>query len=269
MATTIGVILSTYDWPAALEAALVSLEDQGYRRFEVVVADDGSERGTARLIERLQGTVGFPLRHVWQEDRGYRLGAARNRAVAASESEYLIFLDGDCVFMPDFLERHARLAEPRFFVKGSRVQMSRTLSQSALSARLPVHRWSTRLWLRQRILGNVHRFLPFLRLPLGPLRKSASRSWGSSKGCNLAVWRDDFVGVNGFNEEYEGWGEEDIDLALRLIRNGVRRKDGRFAVPVIHHWHEQREHDPLNRQRFERQLDSDVTWVERGVSQYL
>jgi predicted glycosyltransferase involved in capsule biosynthesis len=57
--------------------------------------------------------------------------------------------------------------------------------------------------------------------------------------CNLAIWKDDFYAVNGFDECFNGWGYEDSDLIVRLIHNGVKRKEGRFALPVLHLWHKQ------------------------------
>ena len=256
IALDIAVIVSTYERPDALGAVLRSLDDQTYRRFEVVVADDGSGPNARALVARRAEELGYPLRHVWQEDRGYRLAAIRNRAAAETEREYLVFLDGDCVVRPDFLRRHARLAEPGHFVHGSRVRLDRRLSRTVLERGLPVGRWRTSRWLVERLRGRVDRFTPLLRVPLGPLRRVSPRKWQGVKGCNFAVWRTDFLAVNGFDEGYEGWGFEDNDLVVRLIRNGVRRKQGRYAVPVLHLWHEERPPAPASRERFERRLRS-------------
>ncbi|WP_419943365.1 glycosyltransferase family 2 protein [Candidatus Palauibacter sp.] len=264
----IAVIVSTYERPDALDAVLRSLDDQTYRRFEVVVADDGSGPGTSALVARRAEELGFRVRHVWQEDCGYRLAGIRNRAAAETDREYFVFLDGDCVVRPDFLRRHARLAEPGHFVRGSRVRLDPKLSGTALQRGLPVHRWGTWRWLVERLRGRLDRFTPLLRVPLGPLRRASPRQWRGVKGCNLAVWRTDFLAVNGFDEGYEGWGFEDNDLVVRLIRHGARRKEGRYAVPVLHLWHEERPPDPASRERFERRLRSDVTRAERGIDRY-
>lgn len=265
----VAVLVSTYNRPAALEAVLASLAEQLYPRFEVVVADDGSGPETKEVVERFAAAAPFPVRHVWQEDRGYRLAAIRNRAVAATEAEYLIHTDGDCIVRPDFVGRHARLADRGWFVRGSRIRLGRGLSEDVLGHRLPVHRWGALRWLRHLARGDVDRFSPFLRLPLGPLRKATPRKWDGAKACNLAVWREDYLAVDGFDEAYEGWGSEDNDFVVRLIRHGIRRKDGRYAVPVLHLWHEQRERVLENQRLFEERLASDRIRAERGVSQYL
>ena len=266
VAPGIAVIVSTYDRPDALGAVLRSLAEQTYRGFDVVVADDGSGPDTRALVEWHAETSGLDLRHVRHEDRGYRLAAIRNRAAAATEQPYVIFLDGDCLVRPDFVERHAALAEPGHFVHGSRVRLDPGLSRFAIERVPPtIERWGAARWLGEWFRGRVDRFTPLLRLPLGPLRHLSPRRWHGVKGCNLALWRSDLLAVNGFDEGFAGWGFEDNDLVVRLIRNGVRRKEGRYAVPVLHLWHETRPTDPANRERLERRLRSDTIRAERGI----
>ncbi len=265
----IAVIVSTYNRPDALDAVLRSLAQQTYRRFEIVVADDGSGPDTRALVARRAEDPGPRVLHVLQEDRGYRLAAIRNRAAAATEQPYLIFLDGDCLVRPDYVGRHARLAEAGHFVHGSRVRLEPGLSRSAIEQGPAIGRWSAARWLGEWLRGRVDRFTPLLRLPLGPLRRVSPRRWRGVKGCNLALWRSDFLAVNGFDEGFRGWGFEDNDLVVRLIRNGVRRKEGRYAVPVLHLWHESRPPGPASRERFERRVRSDAVRVERGIDRYL
>ncbi len=269
MVQRIGVVLTTYNRPDALRAVLASLAEQIYGGFEVAVADDGSGPETREVVHEFQHGAPFPLRHVWQEDRGFRAAAIRNRAVAALDTDYLVFLDGDGIVRPDFLTTHARLAEPGFYVRGNSLYMSPALTQTVLREQLPIHRWSLLRWIRHR--RDVVRLRPLFRFPLGLLRKYGPHRWVGSKTCNLGVWRRDFLAVNGLDEDYEGWGFEDSDLAIRLIRHGVYHKDGRCSLPVLHLWHEKRDQSSRdeNLRRLAAVLESDNTWVERGVSQYL
>lgn len=269
MVQRIGVVLTTYDRPDALRAVLASLAEQMYGDFEVAVADDGSGPETREVVDEFARGASFSLQHVWQEDRGFRAAAIRNRAVAALDTDYLVFLDGDGVVRPDFLATHALLAEPGFYVRGNSLYLSPSLTETVLRDNLPVHRWSLLRWIRHH--REVVRLRPLFRLPLGSLRKYGPRRWRGSKTCNLGVWRRDFLAVNGLDEDYEGWGFEDSDLAIRLIRHGVLHKDGRCSLPVIHLWHEKRDQSTRdeNLRRLEAVLESDATWVERGVSQYL
>jgi glycosyltransferase involved in cell wall biosynthesis len=269
MIQRIGVVLTTYNRPDALRLVLASLDAQIYRDFEVVVADDGSGAETGAVIEEVGRRASFPLRHVWQEDRGFRAAAIRNRAVAALATDYLVFLDGDGVVRPDFLASHARLAEPGFYVRGNSLYLSPSLTATVLRDGLPIYRWGLLRWIRYR--RDVIRLRPLLRLPLGVLRKCRPRTWRGSKTCNLGIWRSDFLAVNGLDEAYEGWGFEDSDLAIRLIKHGVFHKDGRCSLPVIHLWHEQRDQESAeaNRRLLALAQESEATRAEKGVSQYL
>lgn len=265
----IAVVVSTYNRPAALRAVLQSLAEQRSPPSEVVVADDGSGEATRTVIAEANRRSLFPVRHVWQEDRGFRAAAVRNRGVAAATSDYVVLLDDDCIVLPDFLLTHAQLAERSFFVRGNRVSLSPVLTDMVCREEVPIHRWNRLRWLQSRMHGNLDRFLPLVRLPLGPLRKAARRSWAGVKTCNLGLWREDILAVNGFDEAYRGWGFEDYDLAVRLMKHGTYRKEGRFAIPVLHLWHEEgdRAEEAGNRERFNRQLDAGTSWAEQGVDQ--
>ena len=237
MSELISVILTTYKREDALDAVLRGLAAQDDRGFEIVVADDGSGPQARTLVERRAAEVGVPLRYVWQEDRGFRAGEVRNRGILASRGNYFIFLDGDCIPRRNLVAVHRRLAEPGWFVTGNRVLMSRELTEQALARRSEIEHWNMRDWIALRRRGKINRLAPLLRLPLGPLRKLRPDAWRGARSCNLAVWRRDIERVDGFDASYNGWGLEDSDLLIRLLRAGIRRKDGNFATGVLHLWH--------------------------------
>lgn len=237
MAALISVIVTTYNREDALDAVLRSLARQSDRAFEVLVADDGSGPATARLVETWKDRLGRPLLHVWHEDRGFRAAEIRNAAVVASQGDYCVFLDGDCIARPDFVAVHRALAEPGWFVTGNRGLLSQALTEQVLREGLEPELWSQADWLRQRRQGGLNRLPPLLTLPLGPLRKLRASAWRGARSCNLAVWRSDLDRVDGFDAAFAGWGREDSDLLIRLLNAGVRRKDGVFATGVLHLWH--------------------------------
>jgi glycosyltransferase involved in cell wall biosynthesis len=237
VADLISAIVTTWTREDALDAVLRSLAVQTDRDFEVIIADDGSGEATARLIADWVPKLGRPLRHVWQEHRGFRAAEIRNRAILASSGTYCIFLDGDCIARPGFIATHRKLAEQDWFVTGNRILMSETLTQTVLRDKLDPERWTYREWTRQRGRGGINRTVPLMRLPLGPLRKLRFRAWRGARSCNLGIWRSDLDRVDGFDCAYQGWGREDSDLLVRLLHAGVRRKDGVFATGVLHLWH--------------------------------
>jgi len=241
----ISVIVTTYNREDALAAVLRSLERQTDRGFEVLVADDGSGPATAALVEAWKARVGHRVEHVWHEDKGFRAGEIRNRAVLAARGDYIVFLDGDCIVRPDFIARHRQLAEANAFVTGNRILLSPDLTSRVLHDGLAPETWSFGQFLAERLRGGVNRLSALLKLPLGPLRRMRARQWQGARSCNLAIWRRDLETVDGFDADYSGWGKEDSDLIVRLLNAGVVRKDGNFATGVIHLWHKEADRSAL------------------------
>jgi glycosyltransferase involved in cell wall biosynthesis len=264
----ISVIVTTYNREDALDLALRALARQTDRNFEVLVADDGSGPATAAVIAGWKDDLGGPVTHVWQENRGFRAGEIRNRAIAASRGQYCVFLDGDCLARPDFVAQHRALAEPGWFVVGNRILLSPTLTNTVLARSLAPETWSFARLLSQRVGGGVNRLMPALNLPLGGLRRISPKSWTGARTCNLAVARADLDRVDGFDTAFNGWGLEDSDLVVRLIKAGVRRKDGRFATGVVHLWHQEADRSNLgrNQQMLDDVLRNERTRAQSGLS---
>ena len=138
--TSIGLIISTYEWPEALDLVLSSVAGQSHRPAEVIVADDGSGAATASVVKKWGERAPFPIVHAWQEDRGFRLARARNLAIRKSTADYLIILDGDEVLHRHFVRDHQRALRPGQVLRGSRAVLSAERSAKALaSGRVP--RW--------------------------------------------------------------------------------------------------------------------------------
>jgi GT2 family glycosyltransferase len=242
----ITVLLATYNWPEALSMCLHALNAQSDGRFEVVVADDGSRSDTAVLIQQFQNMSRFALRHVWQEDDGFRKAKILNTAIHQARGEYLVFLDGDCLVQPDFIARHRDLARRGHLVTGSRVLLNDVQTQKMLAqqrlAGLLQEVWSFARFKRQLFLlrsqGAVNKCLPFvMKFPFSRFRVYSHFVWRRIKGCNMACWKSDADKVGGFDEALTGWGHEDADFVFRLQDAGVRRTSGAWATEVLHLHH--------------------------------
>lgn len=267
----VSIIVTTYNREDALLCVLNSLNNQYHDKFEVIIADDGSSKNTQEAINKFQAFSELDIKHVWQDDQGFRAAKVRNKAVAESKGDYLIFIDGDCVAFPDFIARHMRLAQEGYFVRGSRVMLSEMYTQEFLQSELQPSKMTMPELLRLWRAKKIKRIIPLIKLPLGKLRKLKEKKWYGVKTCNLGMWRKDFMAINGFDEHYVGWGHEDADLAIRLINNGVYRKEGVNAVTMLHLWHalNDRSHLEENVRRLEQCLQSNTTRINDGVSQYL
>lgn len=239
----VSVVITTYNRSDALLAVLHGLSRQTDQNFEVVVADDGSRIEHQRRI--LESAVANALRivYVWHPDVGFTASRVRNRGVAASSGRYIVFLDGDCVPEVDFVARHKLLAEPGFFVNGSRVLLSSAITDRVLAGIETVCGRSPWYWIKQRLLGQASKLTGLLRLPERFGRIERAFSWKGIRSCNMGVWRSDFERVDGFDESFVGWGHEDADFVLRLHHSGVMRKNGFCATEVFHLWHKEAARD--------------------------
>ena len=265
-----AVIVTTYNRPDALAAVLDGYQAQSTQSFELLVADDGSTETTRVVVENFRKRAAFPLKHVWHEDRGFRAAAIRNRAIAATNADYIIFSDGDCVPATDFVARHQALAERSWFVAGNRILLSESFTTRALAQALPLHQYGSVDWLGAWCKRDINRLLPLLRRGDGNWRRAQPNRWEGVKTCNLAAWREDLARINGLDESYSGWGLEDSDLVIRLLHAGVKHKNGRFAAPVFHLWHAENDRSRLaeNQRRLDDILQSDRVRAERGLDQY-
>ena len=266
--THVSVIVATYEWPQALDAVLYALSEQSDSAFDVVVADDGSRPETAATAERWRVTFGDRLRYVRQEDKGYRLARVKNLGARAATGDLLAMIDGDSVPRRGFVRAIRQGAIPGWFLGGKRLELSRALSERVLAEGLPVHRWSLGRWLRERQDGR----------PLTALTPRDRRRPGRDGlpefvphteryGFLFGVRREDFERVNGFDMRYEGWGEEDIDLAVRLRRLGLRCGWPGPQGTLLHLWHETRKGERPNRPLVEEARATDRVEAVSGLRQ--
>lgn len=225
------LIIATYNWKEALCLTLASVLRQTRLPDEIIVADDGSTDGTGDIVARFARETQVPLLHSWHEDKGFRLAEARNKAILRATGEYIILLDGDIIIEPHFVEDHLLVARPGLFVQGGRVLLSERKTNELLSKPFRARSFS----IFDPDLAN--RKNAFRSRVLSRLFSSAGRGLGGIRGCNLAFFRSDALAINGFDEDFQGWGREDSEFACRLMNNGVLRYNLRFAAVAYHLHH--------------------------------
>ena len=133
---TVALVISTYNWPQALELVLLSVKNQSLLPDEVIIADDGSTDDTKELVEKFQQDFPTKLIHLWHEDKGFRRSAVLNMAFSKTKSQYLIQLDGDCIIHKDFIKDHISHAEKETFLFGSRVNIQKSFLPTLFSNRV-------------------------------------------------------------------------------------------------------------------------------------
>lgn len=229
-----SVIFSTYNQTPWLAKTLLGFAAQDRTDFEVVIADDGSTDETRNLIEGLRPRLPYALKHVWQPDDGFQKCRILNKAILASETDYLIFTDGDCIPRADFVSAHLRYRAPRRFLSGGYFKLPMSISEKIGEDDIATGRCFDLAWLRQQGLPFAARNAKLaaqgvVAASLDAL-VTARASWN---GHNASGWKADVVAANGFDERM-GYGGEDRELGERLEHAGITGKRIRHRAIVLH-----------------------------------
>jgi glycosyltransferase involved in cell wall biosynthesis len=227
----LALAITSHERPDALAAVLDSVARQHIAPAEIIIADDGSGAATKEIIAAFAARSAVPVRLVSQPHEGFRAARLRNLAIAATSADYIVFIDGDMLLHPEFIADHQRLARPGYYTQGVRVHTDAELTQKLIAAPATLPSFWT------AGLGGVRR-LYLLRAPrLASMTRTVGNGVIAIKSCNLGLWRDDLVRVNGFNEAFVGWGPEDKELCARLDNAGVRRQTLMFGGVALHLHH--------------------------------
>jgi glycosyltransferase involved in cell wall biosynthesis len=241
--TSVAILIATYNWPQALQQTLMSVANQTIQPNEVLIADDGSDERTSKLIQAFKlHHPNLNIIHVWHEDNGFRLAAIRNKSIRMAQSDYIIQIDGDIILDQHFIADHLSLKEKGFFVTGSRLLLGKKITDALLESE-KVN------FARLRWKGK--NFFNTLRIPMftGLLQntyKTKGKYLYYVKGCNMAFWKSDLYLVNGYDESFNGWGREDTDICIRLIHAGVKKKFIKFGGVQYHLHHALASRDQLD-----------------------
>jgi glycosyltransferase involved in cell wall biosynthesis len=244
------LIASTYNNPRSLALCLESVACQWVRPGSVAIADDGSGPETLAVIEAFRAKhPGISVRHVWHEDRGFRKAAILNRAIASSEAEFLVFIDGDVLIHPGFVARHAAMARPDRFSSGSLIRLDAEATAAVAEEDVTSGRVFDRTWLKaNRAIDRVGTWAKAMPLPF-PVQAAldrlspVQRAWC---GANASAFREAILRVNGFDETMR-WGGGDKELGVRLANAGVRGQHLRFTAPLVHLDHPRGYADPAHK----------------------
>jgi glycosyltransferase involved in cell wall biosynthesis len=230
----ISVIISTYNKPDWLEKVLWGYECQTHEDFEVIIADDGSGKATEELIKKFQQESPLKIKHVWHPDMGFQKSAILNKAILASETDYLLFSDGDCIPRKDFIQVHNQFAEQGFFLSGGYFMLPLETSIKITKSDIVNGNAFDVNWL---YANGLRRTYKVLKLNSSGLKEKflnfitpTKATWN---GHNSSGWKSDIVAVNGFNEEMQ-YGGQDRELGERLLNYGVKSKQIRYSAVCVH-----------------------------------
>lgn len=231
----ISLLIAVYQKPDFLERVILSLLNQTFRDFEVVVADDGSGPEIEDVIDRYRPQFERPVVHAWHEDDGFRKTIIVNQAVTRASGGYLVFIDGDCVLHRRFLQRHHKRRHRGQVLTGRRVMLDEEITSRITLDDIRSRRIERpRFWLGHCGKNDCkHGFY----LPFAFALRNRARENFEILGSNFSVHRDDFFRINGYDERIVGRGLEDNNLCARFINGGAKVKTIAFEALQYHLFH--------------------------------
>lgn len=240
----LSVIMTTYNAPEWLEKVLWGYSVQSHQDFEMIIGDDGSTDETRDIIDRVRNATDMQIKHVWQEDNGFRKCRILNKSILEVESDYVVFTDGDCIPRKDFLEVHARGAEPGRYLSGGYHKLPMSTSQTITKDDIISGRCFDLRWLKAHGLKSSHKNSKLTATPLkANIFNALTPTACNFKGSNGSAWLKDILAVNGFDERMP-WGGLDREFGVRLANSGIKPKHVRYNAIVIHLDHKRGYKDP-------------------------
>ena len=259
----VSLIITTYNRPDALLHVLKSIESQSLMPTEVIVADDGSNHLTKECLDSFTQTSHIDVIHSFQDDKGFRVSRSRNKAIAKSMGDYLILIDGDVILHDRFIEDHLKHAENGFFIQGSRVYINQVETNKNLSNLSSKYSFFSRGLSNRK--NSIHSNL------LSVLLTKKIKSIKGVKTCNFSLYKNDCIKVNGFNNDIEGWGREDSEFVIRLLNNGIGRKNVYFNLIQFHLWHPNSSRKSLQKNNaiLENTIQNELKWCDDGLNKFM
>jgi glycosyltransferase involved in cell wall biosynthesis len=221
-ATVIAAFYNKIDY---LRLVLAGFERQSEKDFEFIVADDGSKQEIVKELEFLSKGISFPLIHIWQEDKGFRKNKILNKAIATANSNYIIFIDADCIPHSRFVEEHISYSEKGNCLTGRRVNLSHKYTQilSPQKVKEGFIEKNNFALIKDGLFGESFYVEKGFYFKSRLLRKIFNRKERGLLGCNFSLNKEDILNINGFDERYEAPSiGEDSDVQFRLELNKIK-----------------------------------------------
>ncbi len=266
------LIIPVYKDTAALACIFYALLRQTEQCFEVIIAEDDESAEMAAFIEKWRPKFIW-FQHLTQEDDGFRKTVAVNRAIAVSQADYLIFLDGDCIPHADFINAHVQNSERGIICTGRRVDLGSRASQymKEQPERFPLLE-NGLLYLLLAPLLHIDGIRSYeVGFPNRFFHRIAKNRYLGLMGCNFSCYKEAMVTINGYDEDYCGSGGEDDDLEWRFNGVGITTKNIKFLAPVYHLRAPQRRSS--TQQNYDRLVKmrekNEMFYCQNGLDKYL
>ena len=263
-----SLIISFYNNVDFLKLIVAGLERQNFHNFEIIIADDGSTEESIAEIEKLSLKLACPLIHVWQEDKNFRKNKILNKAVQASSSDYLIFIDGDCIPHSLFVQEHYDHKQIGTCFTGRRVNLSPKITSRLTEGNIKCGYLETSYFslIMDGLFGKSYDVEKGFYTSNRFIRNILNRKKRGILGCNFSLYKSDLLKINGFDERYEGPSiGEDSDIQYRLELIGIKIKSLKYVAVQYHLYHEWQPRPQENLDLFEQVKLSSVPFTPFGI----
>ena len=263
-----SVIAAFYNKIDYLKLVLAGFERQTEKDFELIIADDGSNEEVVKEIESIASNYSFRIKHIWHPDKGFRKNKILNQAILASESDYLIFIDSDCVPHSMFVAEHLNEREQYTVCTGRRVNLSKKITDLLTEDKIKEGFLESNnlLMIEDALFGESNYVEKGFYLQNKFLRSIFNRKYRGLLGCNFSLYKKDILAINGFDERYLAPSiGEDSDVEFRLGLNGVKVKSLNHIAVQYHLYHKLQERLQKNLDLFEEVKKSCIAYTPFGL----
>lgn len=263
-----SVIAAFYNNLRYLKLVLAGFERQTEKEFEFIIADDGSKEEVVKEIENISSNYPFRIKHVWHSDKGFRKNKILNQAIAVSESDYLIFIDADCVPHYKFVEEHLNEKENDKVLTGRRVNLSLRLTNMLTEEKVRngFLEENNLFMIEDAIFGKSNYVEKGFYFKDKFLRNALNKKYRGLLGCNFSLYKKDILSINGFDERYEAPSiGEDSDVQFRLELKGIKVKSLNHIAIQYHLYHKLQERLQVNLDLFEEVKKSKIAYTPFGL----
>jgi len=219
--TAIALIVHAPEQTEQLDLCLAGLYSQRFEDFEILVTDMAPDNRHDDVVAHHREHLHQPLRHIRAPGEPLNLGRALNAAVLSTEAEYLVFLGGNCIVQPGFLDGHFAVADYGYFAHGETLPLDRKLSNALNAATLGTGQAFDENWLRA---VSPEWYAKHLRgSAINVMRDWLKKDTPSQQYWNCdssSCFRADLLGVDGFDMDVDDW-RQNRDIANRLQNNGL------------------------------------------------
>ena len=264
-----SVIAAFYNNIEYLKLVLAGFERQTKKKIEFIIADDGSNEEVIKEIEKIATNYSFRIKHTWHPDKGFRKNKILNHAILASESDFLIFIDSDCVPHSRFVEEHLNEKEVNTVCTGRRVNLSQKITDLLTEEKIREGflEFNNILLIKDALFGKSNYVEKGFYIKNKFLRSALNKKYRGLLGCNFSLHKKDIIAINGFDERYEAPSiGEDSDIEFRLGLNGVKVKSLNHIAVQYHLYHKLQERLQKNLDLFNEVKRSNKAYTHFGLN---